>query len=251
MSNYLLILAYDGTDFHGWQSQPDARTVQDELESALGKLFAPGIRATAAGRTDAGVHALALPVNFVSGIERPTDVVMRALNALLPDDLRVMECRRVPDGFSARFNALSRTYRYLVSCEPVFNPIERRYLWHLPVELNWESVHNSLSLLAGEHDFTSFRGSGCVSKTPIRRMISAEAVFIGENRFALRFQATGFLKQMVRSIVGTVVEIGKGDRPVSDMALLLERPDRAAAGRTAPAHGLYFVCAEYPELFNE
>jgi tRNA pseudouridine38-40 synthase len=247
MPNYFLILSYDGTDFHGWQSQPEDRTVQDVLEDGLRALFAPGIRATAAGRTDAGVHAIALPVNFTSTFERPPETVIRALNSMLPPDVRVRSCKAVPDAFSARYDAVSRSYRYRLECSHFQDPLTRHYAWQLPVEMDWDSVQNAVSSLLGEHDFSSFRSAGCVAKSPVRKMLAANIENLGGGRFSLVFEANGFLRGMVRSIVGTLVEIGRGERPASDMAGLLASPDRGGAGTKAPPHGLYFLAARYPE----
>jgi len=247
MLNYLLHLTFDGTDFHGWQSQHGVRTVQDVVEEKVAVLFEPGIRLTAAGRTDAGVHALSLPVNFSTIVERDPGTVCRALNGHLPEDVRVTSCRIVPDGFSARSNAVSRTYRYQIAFGPCRDPILRRFFWHLPVEIQAASVQNALPFLVGEHDFSSFRASGCVAPSPVKKIISAEWETLGADRFALVFEANGFLRGMVRSLAGTLMEIGRGRRPPEDVVRLLETPNRAEAGRTAPPHGLFFVCAKFGE----
>ncbi|MCZ7584854.1 MAG: tRNA pseudouridine(38-40) synthase TruA [Deltaproteobacteria bacterium] len=247
MPTYLLTLRFDGTDFSGWQSQPNTRTVQDVLETALAELFEQGIRTAAAGRTDAGVHAECLPVSFTSGVVRDAGTVVRALNQKLPNDLAVMTARVVPDGFSARYDAVSRSYRYQIAVGAVRDPLVRRTHWQLPVDLSADAMDNALAALVGEHDFSSFRGADCAAKTPVKTMVHAARRDLGAGRTALDFEAGGFLRGMVRSIVGTLVEIGRGERPASDMAELLARPDRAGAGRTAPAHGLFFARANYSE----
>ncbi len=245
MPNYLATLAFDGRDFHGWQLQPGLRTVQMVCEKAAETLFESGIRFTAAGRTDAGVHALALPASFKTLKNREPAVVRRALNALLPEDVRVMDCTIVADDFSARFDAVSRAYRYVIETAGVPNPINRRYAWQEPGRLLEDRMREALSALAGEHDFSAFRASDCASKSPVRRMIKTEMENTGDGRLEIFFEASGFLKHMVRSIVGTLMEIGRGDRPAGDMKGLLENPDRSRVGRTAPAHGLYFLFARY------
>ncbi|MCC6158138.1 MAG: tRNA pseudouridine(38-40) synthase TruA [Deltaproteobacteria bacterium] len=251
MPNYLLTLSYDGTDFHGWQSQPSDRTVQDVLESALAKLFEPGIRATAAGRTDAGVHALCLPVNFHAARERDPDLVRRALSALLPYDVEVRSCRIVPGEFSARFSARSRIYRYRIETGRFRDPITRRFAWQIPIELDTDAMQNALPLLAGEHDFGSFRSAGCVAKSPVRTILRAELKRPEPRRWELGFEATGFLRGMVRAIVGTLVEVGLGRRPPQEIEDLLRLPDRARAGRSAPACGLFFTGARYGDSYSE
>ncbi|MCL4234473.1 MAG: tRNA pseudouridine synthase A, partial [Deltaproteobacteria bacterium] len=196
MPNYLLILAYDGTDFHGWQSQPSDRTVQDTLEAALAKLFEPGIRATAAGRTDAGVHAVSMPVNFHATRERDPDLVRRALSALLPPDIEVRQCRIVPGDFSARFSASSRCYRYRIETGRFRDPLTRRHAWQIPIELDADAVQNALPFLVGEHDFGSFRSAGCVAKSPVRTILRASLSRPAPGKWDLEFEATGFLRGM-------------------------------------------------------
>jgi tRNA pseudouridine38-40 synthase len=247
MPNYLVILTFDGSDFHGWQTQPELRTVQETCEQAVATLFEPGINVTAAGRTDAGVHAIGMPANFKTIKMREPHIVKRALNGLLARDVRVTDCRIVPDDFSARFKARSRAYRYLIETALVADPLTRRYAWQAPVELHLESMQDALADLVGEHDFSSFRASDCASISPVRRMLSARMTELGDGKLELFFEATGFLKHMVRSIVGTLVEIGKGDRPPEDMRELLAHPDRSRVGRTAPPQGLFFIYARYPE----
>ncbi len=251
MPNYLLILSFDGTDFHGWQSQPSDRTVQDVLEIALAKLFEPGIRATAAGRTDAGVHALALPVSFRAERGREPDLVRRALSALLPPDVEVRSCHVVPDDFSARFSAKSRTYLYRLETGRFRDPINRRYVWQVPIELDADAMQNALPFLVGEHDFGSFRSAGCVAKSPVRTMLRADLTRRAPGKLDLEFEATGFLRGMVRALVGTLVDVGLGNRPADEIAQLLRRPDRARAGRSAPACGLFFAGATYADMDAE
>ncbi|MCB1153344.1 tRNA pseudouridine(38-40) synthase TruA [bacterium] len=249
MPNYLLELSYDGRDFAGWQLQRQGeRTVQGEVELALAELFEPGTRVTAAGRTDAGVHAVAMPASFESKVERDDETVVRALNATLPPDVKVRRCRHVPQSFSARFSAAARVYRYQLESREIFEPLSRLRWARVGVAFDWSAVHNALAPVVGEHDFTSFRAAGCTATSPIRVMHRAELTELGDGRGVLEFEANGFLRNMVRSLVGTLIEIGEGRRPAGDMAALLEYPNRDEVGKTAPAHGLYFVTARYPEL---
>lgn len=246
MPRYLLILSYDGTDFHGWQSQTGDRTVQDTLETALHELFEPGIRATAAGRTDAGVHAEAMPVSFDAEKGRDPETVVRALRGMLPPDVQVRAARVVPGDFSARFSARSRSYRYTVEHGGFRDPLTRRFAWQLPVELDARSVHDAMPSLVGEHDFGAFRAAGCTAKSPVRRMLRADFRPDGR-RWTFTFEADGFLRGMVRSLVGTLVEVGQGKRPPDDVRRLLASPSRSEAGVTAPAAGLTFLFARYED----
>ncbi|MBZ0271563.1 tRNA pseudouridine(38-40) synthase TruA [bacterium] len=245
--SYLIHLTFDGTDFAGWQSQTGVRTVQDTLTAALADLFEPGVTATAAGRTDAGVHAIDMPVSFATAIDREPEIVMRALNATLPPDVKVKEARRVRDGFSARRNAIFRAYRYVIETHPFFDPLTRRYAYQIPVALDGTAMQNAVLRLLGEHDFTSFRAAGCTAKSPVRTVIAASVADEGEGRVVLSISANGFLRHMVRSIAGTLIEIGRHDRPVEDIDRLLAAPRRDEAGVTAPPQGLFFVRADYPE----
>jgi tRNA pseudouridine38-40 synthase len=240
---YRLIVEYDGTDFHGWQLQPDRRTVQGTLEEALQRLLGQPTRVAAAGRTDAGVHACAQVVCFQSERDLPLLTLRRALNALTPEDLTVCAADVVSDDFDPRRAARSRRYVYRIWNRAAPSPFWRRYAWHIPRALDGEAMQAAAAVLVGEHDFSSFRATGCDARHPVRRVLHSGL----EHRGALlhyEIEATAFLRHMVRNIVGTLVEVGQGKRS-PDFAALLAARDRTLAAATAPAHGLCLVEIRY------
>jgi len=244
--HYRLIVEYDGTEFHGWQLQPDRRTVQGTLETALARLLGQPIRVAAAGRTDAGVHAAGQVVCFHSARQLPLATLRRALNALTPDDLTVCAADTVPDDFDARRAARSRRYVYRIWNRPEPSPFWRRYAWHVPRALDRAAMQSAADALVGEHDFSSFRATGCAAAHPVRRVLRSAL----ERRGALlayEIEATAFLRHMVRNIVGTLVEVGQGRRS-ADFAALLAARDRGLAAATAPAHGLCLVEIRYDRM---
>jgi tRNA pseudouridine38-40 synthase len=234
--HYRLIVEYDGTDFHGWQRQPEARTVQATLEEALARLCGEATAAVAAGRTDAGVHAAGQVVSFRCARTIPPDTLRRALNALTPPDLAVRAADVVPDDFNARRAARRRRYLYRIWNRREPSPFWRRYAWHIPWRLELEPMRAAASVLVGDHDFSSFRAAGCDAAHPVRRVLRSELERRGD-LLVYEIEATAFLRHMVRAIVGTLVEIGSRRRSV-DMAALLSARDRSRAAATAPAHGL-------------
>lgn len=240
---YRLIVEYDGTDFHGWQLQPAARTVQGELERAVERLFGAHQRVTAAGRTDAGVHAAGQVVCFNAPREVPVDVVQRALNALTGDDLAIRAVERVGDDFDPRRHAASRRYLYRIWNRREASPFWRRYAWLVPRDLDVEAMCRAAGQLIGEQDFTSFQGSGCDAAHARRKVLRSEVTADG-SLLAYEIEATAFLRHMVRNIIGTLVEIGLGQRD-PDLRPLLAARDRTQAGATAPACGLCLVDVRY------
>jgi tRNA pseudouridine38-40 synthase len=243
--HYRLIIEYDGSDFHGWQVQTGARTVQATLEEALARLLGHPARAAAAGRTDAGVHASGQVVCFRSERELPLATVRRALNALTPYDLVVRAVDAVPDDFDARRAARRRRYAYRIWNRPEASPFWRRYAWHIPWALDLEAMRRGAAQIVGEHDFSSFRASGCDALHPVRRVLRSE-LERRDNLVVYSIEATAFLRHMVRNIIGTLVEIGSGRRS-ADVAALLAARDRTLAAATAPAHGLCLEEIRYDE----
>lgn len=239
-----LILEYDGTDFSGWQVQPGERTVQAELERSLKELTGEEIRTVAAGRTDAGVHALGQVASFSTESSHPPGVFVKALNARLPPDASVLAAEEASPGFNARYSAVGKTYRYLILDRAERAALDRSRVWHLRRPLDAESMREAARALVGEHDFSSFRSASCEAKSPVRTMRRAE-VFRRGPLICIEFHASGFLKQMARAMAGTLVEVGEGKRRWEDMASVLEARGRDAAGRTAPACGLYLVSVDY------
>ena len=240
---YRLIVEYDGTDFHGWQLQPGARTVQGELEAAVEKLFGAHARVTAAGRTDAGVHAAGQVVCFRSEREVEPFVVRRALNALTGGDLAIRAVDMVGDEFDPRRHAASRRYVYRIWNRREASPFWRRYAWLVPRDLDVAAMRRAAAQLVGEHDFTSFQGAGCDAVHARRKVLRSELTTEGP-MLAYEIEATAFLRHMVRNIIGTLVEIGLGQRD-ADLTPLLAARDRTRAGATAPAAGLCLVEVRY------
>jgi tRNA pseudouridine38-40 synthase len=240
---YRLIIEYDGTDFHGWQMQPGARTVQATLEEGLARLLGHPARAAAAGRTDAGVHASGQVVCFDSPRDIALATLQRALNALTPADLSVRRADTVPDEFDPRRAARSRRYVYRVWNRRELSPFWRRYAWHVPWPLDVAAMQQAAAQLLGEHDFSSFRAAGCDAAHPIREVLRSELEGRGD-LLLYTIEASAFLRHMVRNIVGTLVEVGSARRR-TDMAALLAARDRTLAAATAPAHGLCLTEVRY------
>jgi tRNA pseudouridine38-40 synthase len=241
---FRLVIEYDGADFCGWQIQPAARTVQATIESALETLLGHPVRVSAAGRTDAGVHAAAQVVCFHTEKPIETATVVRALNAITPPDISVVAADVVPESFDPRRSARGRVYVYRIWNRAVPSPFWRRYAWHIARPLAVEAMDEAASCLLGEHDFEAFRAAGCDAATSVRCVI-ASTVAREEALVSYRIEATAFLRHMVRNIVGTLVEVGHGRRAAADVDTLLASRDRGAAGMTAPAHGLCLVEVKY------
>jgi len=240
-----LLLSYDGTAYRGFQVQPDGPTVQSALEEALSRLLRETVRVRAAGRTDAGVHAREQVVDFSDSGKLPTATIARGGNALLPPDIRILSADEVPPDFDARRHAREKEYRYFLHLSPVASPFFLRYAWHIEKPLDLDALREGLSHLAGEHDFSSFRGQGCSAKTTVRTIFAAD---LGEEAPFLRFvriSGSGFLRHMVRNLVGTLVDVGKGKIPAARVRELLSLRDRAQAGPNAPARGLFLWKVTY------
>lgn len=241
---YRLLLEYDGTDYCGWQIQPDQRTVQATLEEALARLLGHPARAFAAGRTDAGVHAAGQVACFRTARVFDPGMVLRALNALTPRDLAVRSVDMVADEFDPRRSACRREYAYRIWNRRVPSPFWRRYAWHIARPLSVEKMNEAAACLEGEHDFTSFRAAGCDAATPVRRVIRS-AVVRRDDMIVYAIEGTAFLRHMVRNIIGTLVEVGWGAREVGEVGELLQLRDRARAAATAPPHGLCLMRVDY------
>lgn len=239
-----LTVAYDGTDFAGWQRQARHRTVQAVLEDALGPIAGRPVVIHGAGRTDAGVHAAGQVASFT--LERPIAAhdLRRALNARLPYDVRVMAAAEAEPGFHARFMARLKTYHYRVCTLPVLPPLERRTAWHVRGPLDEEAMARAAALLVGEHDFASFRAAGSAVRSTVRTL-TRSAVVVDASGFRYEVSGTGFLRHMVRAVVGTLVEVGRGRLAAGDLSAILEACDRASAGPTAPPQGLVLHAVEY------
>jgi tRNA pseudouridine38-40 synthase len=249
MRTFKVTVSYDGTDFSGFQSQANARSVQGELETALAEVEGRRVVVHGASRTDAGVHALGQVTSFtLSNSILPADL-FRALNAKLPEDVRILSVEEAAAGFNARFDARSKVYRYRISNTRVMSPFQRRYAWHISRALDLEAIRRAASALVGKHDFASFRAISGSNTTSIRTLMRSEwmeePLAGGGRLLTYEIAGNGFLKYMVRSIVGTLIEVGDGRRPASTMGSLLDAKNRAAAGPTAPPSGLYLVRVDY------
>ena len=240
-----LTLEYDGTDFSGWQVQPEVRTVQGVLEDALSDLAGEAARATGAGRTDAGVHALGQVASITTSLTLPAERIGHALNARLPRDVRVVTAEDAPGSFHARFDAVSRSYFYLIGGSE--SPVWRRNRWFVSAPLAEAAMRDALKALVGEHDFSSFCLVGSEPDHHRCRVaeISLECGVDFGGMVILRIVANRFLRGMVRSIVGTLVEVGRGKIAPSEFETILAARDRGAAGPTAPPHGLYLEEVRY------
>jgi tRNA pseudouridine38-40 synthase len=242
-------IAYDGRPFDGWQSQPSGNTVQDRLEAALAEIAGAAVRVTAAGRTDAGVHATAQVVHFDVDVARPESAWVRGTNAHLPDAIAVQWAIEVDPDFHARFSATSRSYGYLLYNHPVRPAVFRGKVgwFHLPLDV--EAMRTASRCLLGEHDFSAFRAAECQAKTPVKAL-QRIAIERRGHYVALEFTANAFLHHMVRNIVGCLVHVGKGAEPPEWLQDVLEGRDRARAAPTFPADGLYLTSVTYPERWN-
>ena len=238
---FKLTIAYDGTSYQGWQSQKSGKGVQDQIESALGKLFASKPVVQGSSRTDAGVHAFGLVAHFSipkDEFRMPARHLALAINACLPEDIRVRAAAQAPLSFNARFDASGKEYRYSVWNHPVMNPLLRRDAWHVPRPLDLEAMREAARAFVGRHDFRSFTANrGDVLEDAVRTLARCELKRSG-SRVTFISEGEGFLYKMCRAIVGTLVQVGYGKFPASEIRKMLDHQDRRVAGMNAPAHGL-------------
>jgi tRNA pseudouridine38-40 synthase len=240
MAHYRLLLEYDGTDYHGWQLQPNARSLQGTLEEALATVLRHPVRIAAAGRTDAGVHALGQVVTFrTERVFEPREL-RASLNALTPRDMVVHEIVAVPETFDARRHATARVYEYRIWNQPWPSAFWHRYTWHVPRSLDVRAMRDAAAVFAGTHDFSAFRAADCEAESPVRRVFHS-GLTESENLLVYRVEATAFLKHMVRTIVGTLARVGSRELDAADVAAILGARDRTRAGATAPPHGLVLM----------
>jgi len=258
MRNFKLVIAYDGTDFCGWQVQPDTPSIQGTLASAIGRITGEKVLPQGSGRTDAGVHALAQVATFATESVIPAANLQIALNDILPASIRVLEASEVAAEFHARKSARAKTYRYRIYREDVCPPFLAHYVWHYPYLLGEEVMGAAALLIEGEHDFTSFaavdpakdinhEGHEVARRKEtqnVRTIFSSEWQRRG-GELIYEVRGNGFLHHMVRNLVGTFLLIGKGTLKPQDLIRIIEAKNRSAAGATAPANGLYLVSVEY------
>lgn len=257
MRHLRLALQYDGTEYSGWQIQDKGRTIQGVIEEVVSTITGESTRVTGASRTDAGVHAIEQVASFRTGSTLSIDVFKGALNANLPPDIRVLNVSECPEDFHPRYSAKSKTYSYFLSCGSLYPVFLRRYLWHVPYPLvrGIEAMKEAAGYIVGEHDFSSFRASGCSSKNAIRQIFSIDisegsvldfmSFKFDISTIKISITANAFLRHMARNIVGTLVEVARGKLSPVSLKEILESRDRGYAGPTAPPNGLFLEKIQY------
>jgi tRNA pseudouridine38-40 synthase len=242
--NIRLTVAFDGTAYHGWQVQQNTPTVQGYISEAIARITGQRVTLTGSGRTDSGTHARGLVANFQTGSPIVPLKLARALNGVLPRDIRILSARRVPLTFHARKDALAKTYRYQMYLGPILPPHLAREYFHYPFPVNIAKMEAAADLFPGEHDFASFAKMSESYKTTVRRIFRCELTKRGR-RVLLTVEGNGFLHHMVRNMAGTLLEVGRGIISLAEFKDLFEKRDRNLAGFTAPAHGLVLLKVRY------
>lgn len=240
MRTIRLTIEYDGTGYAGWQVQPNGLAVQEVVENALARVLGENLRLVSSGRTDAGVHALGMVAHFCTASALPLRAFREGVNRYLPGDVVVREAAEAPEGFHARFGARGKWYRYSLHLGAVRSPLAARTSWHIRSPLDREAMAVAAAAFAGTHDFSAFRASSCEAQTTVREVFSIGIVEDGE-LLHIDVKGKGYLKNMVRIMVGTLVEVGLGRRPATDVERLLRSGRRELAGRTAPPQGLMLM----------
>jgi tRNA pseudouridine38-40 synthase len=243
--NIRIVLAYDGTPYLGWQMQPQGPTLQSVLEDSLRVITGEPITVKGSGRTDAGVHALGQVANFHTMSPMDPQAFARALNSVLPETVAVLRADEVPPSFDAQFSAVKKMYRYKVFNSRTRSPFEVLRSWHVNTPLDVESMSDAASIILGYNDFSSFRAAGCVALTPVRTLMKCDVISDGDV-ISFELEADGFLRHMVRNIVGTLVDVGRHRFSTDDFSAIFAARDRRRAGIAAPPHGLYLVRVDYP-----
>jgi len=242
MKTYKLVLGYDGTDFRGWQRQPDGRTVQGVIEEALRKITGKRIVVHGAGRTDSGVHALGQVASFRGAFKLTDKVLLRALNAVLPEDIRIFSLEEAPPDFHARRSARSKLYRYRIVHAPQPSPLDRRFVLHWPYPLKLGKMREAAGLFVRTADFTAFSSNR--DRSPVRTVTRSELRKSGDE-IVYTIEAPGFLRYMVRTIVGTLIEVGRGRMTPGQVEDIFRIKARSLAGPTASARGLTLIRVDY------
>jgi tRNA pseudouridine38-40 synthase len=245
IKNFKIIIEYDGTRYHGWQRQKEDATIQGEIDKALWIMTRKRVTLNGSGRTDAGVHALGQAANFRCDTDLTPRIFQKGLNSLLPEDIVIRECRQVDDAFHARYDVKSKIYHYKIYNHPVPAAINRLYVWSVRKQLDTEAMRFSASHIIGRHDFKAFEGAGSPRTHTTRHVMAADLVESDNRLLTFRIEADGFLRFMVRNIVGTLVDVGLGKTLPAEFEQILKSRDRTRAGATAPAQGLFLKAVKY------
>jgi tRNA pseudouridine38-40 synthase len=243
MRNIKLVIEYDGTNYHGWQVQPNGLTVQEVLQEKIATMTRHRVHLAASGRTDAGVHALGQVANFQTSASIPLEGFLYGLNSLLPPDIVIKSIAEVPPNFHSQSGAKRKTYRYQIFNYKTPSALYRHYSWYIPHPLNREAMQAAARFLLGRKDFSSFQGADPAPTSSVREIFTAEWSL--ETFLTFTIEGDGFLKHMVRNVVGTLVEVGKGRCSPEEFGKVIEARDRRRAGMTAPSRGLYLVTVVY------
>ncbi|MGB3211650.1 MAG: tRNA pseudouridine(38-40) synthase TruA [Desulforhopalus sp.] len=245
--NIKLVIAYDGTDFSGWQRQRHDRTIQGEIERCLSQMTREQINLHGAGRTDRGVHARGMVANFTTGSAISSKDILQGLNSMLPGAIRIYSAQDIDPDFHARFSAISKQYQYTIHTGKVQPPHLRLYSVHVTYKMDLPAIRNCLEMLEGTHDFSSFENSGsrdksdCSGRGAVRTISRSELIEIPPDQLIFNFAGDGFLRNMVRNFMGSLLEVGRGKLSPENFSEILNAKDRTMAGPTAPAHGLFLV----------
>ena len=243
--NFKIIIEYDGTNYHGWQRQKQDRTIQQEIEQALSTMTARQITLNGSGRTDAGVHAFGQVANFLCETDLSPEVFQKGLSSLLPDDIVIKDCRLVDESFHARYDVISKIYHYQILNRKVPTAIGRQYAWFIHRRLDKAAMRSAISHIIGSYDFKSFEGTGSPRSHTTRNVPAADLIENNDGLITFKIEADGFLRYMVRNIVGTLVDVGLGKVTPAEFKGILESKNRSNASATAPAHGLFLMEVKY------
>ena len=245
LKNFKITIEYDGSAYHGWQRQANDQTIQGEIEKALMTMTGKKVTLTGSGRTDAGVHAFSQAANFHCDTEMGSEAFQKGLNSFLPGDIVITACKQVPENFHARYDVKSKTYHYRILNRPLPAAIYRQHAWHIRKKLDLSAMRSALYHTIGTHDFKAFEGAGSPRANTIRCIINADLIEMDNGYLAFEIEGEGFLRFMVRNIVGTLVDVGLGKITPADFNRILASKDRNLASATAPAHGLFLMHVKY------